>query len=177
MPARKEPHHSYFSRDTPVEQEGTALADAITRSLDHVIYACDMGVLSMWCECQSREPGPLKWPFPLVPVNWRLPLSFICVHHWHRSTLSARRRNSTSRRHDEIFRSRDLCMWHGRVIHVTWACQWCERRPLKWPFPLVPVIWSRAETNIGFSSPNILFLIYTNIQRIVNFHCYFKFSY
>ena len=46
-----------------------------------------------------------------------------------------------SRRHDEIFRSRDLCMWHGRVIHMMWACQSREPRPLKWPFLLVLVNW------------------------------------
>ena len=28
------------------EEEGTALADAMMKSLDHVICACDMGVLS-----------------------------------------------------------------------------------------------------------------------------------
>ena len=63
------------------------------------------------------------------------------VRHWQRSTLSARRMNSTSRCHDEIFRSRDVWMWHGCVIYVMWACQSREPRPLKWPFPLVPVNW------------------------------------
>ena len=39
-------------------------------------------------------------------------------------------------------------MWHGRVIHVTWACQSREPRHLKWPFPLVPVNWRLPEESV-----------------------------
>ena len=84
-----------------------------------------------------------------------------------RSILSARRRNSTSRRHDEILRSRDLCLWHGRVIHVMWACQSREPRPLKWPFPLVPVNWRL---------PNLIFvfnqIIINKVHLIWNIYYY-----
>ena len=32
-------------------------------------------------------------------------------------------------------------MWHGRVLHMMWACQSRESRPLKWPLSLVLVNW------------------------------------
>ena len=91
----------------------------MVRSLDHVICACnivcypnDVGVSVMWSTpflmTISVGTGKLKATPQFHPL----------VHHWQRSTLSARRSNSTSRRHDEIFRSCDLSMWHGHVIHV-----------------------------------------------------------